>query len=171
MRRMAGRQGRQFPSQLHPRIQSIPNIPGLPPADPEQRAGTGRSECPRRPFRRMLQQQHCEPCTRATPPVPADEAQRLRREIPEWKLEGKRLVREWRMQDFQEALALANAIGALAEREQHHPDLHLTDYKRLRVELSTHAIHALSRNDFVLAAKIDALPEAACWPAPAPQRS
>ena len=108
----------------------------------------------------MLESLHCEPCTRATPPVPADEAQRLHREIPQWTLESKRLVREFRLKDFQEALALANAIGAVAEKEQHHPDLHLTDYKRLRVELSTHAIHALSKNDFVLAAKIDALPRA-----------
>lgn len=108
----------------------------------------------------MLQQQHCEPCTRETPPVAGEEAKRLHREIPGWKLEETRLVREWRLKDFQEALALANAIGAVAEREQHHPDLHLTDHKRLRVELSTHAIHALSTNDFVLAAKIDALPEA-----------
>ena len=69
-------------------------------------------------------------------------------------------MREWRLKDFQECMALANAIAGVAEQEQHHPDLHLTDYKRLRVELSTHAIHALSKNDFVLAAKIDALPEA-----------
>lgn len=82
------------------------------------------------------------------------------RELPTWRLEGKRLVREWRLDDFQACLALANAIGALAETEGHHPDLHLTDHKRLRVELSTHAIHDLSRNDFVLAAKIDALPDA-----------
>lgn len=105
----------------------------------------------------MLQQQHCEPCTRATPPVEGDEARRLHREVPAWRLEPKRLVREWRLKDFAQALALANAIGAVAEQEQHHPDLHLTDYRRLRVELSTHAIQALSRNDFVLAAKIDAL--------------
>jgi 4a-hydroxytetrahydrobiopterin dehydratase len=108
----------------------------------------------------MLQQQHCEPCTRETPPIVGEEARRLHREVPEWRLEKDRLVREFRLKDFREALALANAIGAVAEQEQHHPDLHLTEYKRLRVELSTHAIHALSKNDFVLAAKIDALPEA-----------
>jgi 4a-hydroxytetrahydrobiopterin dehydratase len=108
----------------------------------------------------MLEQQRCEPCTRATPPVQGEEARRLHQEIPAWTLEEKRLVRDWRLKDFRQALALANAIGRVAEQEQHHPDLHLTDYKRLRVELSTHAIHALSMNDFVLAAKIDALPEA-----------
>lgn len=108
----------------------------------------------------QLAQQRCEPCTRATPPVPPDEAQRMLRELPQWRMEGKRLVREWRRKDFQDALGLANAIGEVAEQEGHHPDLHLTDYKRLRAELSTHAIHDLSRNDFVLAAKIDALPQA-----------
>jgi 4a-hydroxytetrahydrobiopterin dehydratase len=46
-------------------------------------------------------------------------------------------------------------IAALAEREQHHPDLHVEGYRRLSVELTTHAIGGLSMNDFFLAAKID----------------
>ncbi|MEO2002021.1 MAG: 4a-hydroxytetrahydrobiopterin dehydratase [Pirellulales bacterium] len=48
-------------------------------------------------------------------------------------------------------------MGALAEREQHHPDLHLESYRKVRVEIYTHAIGGLSENDFILAAKIDAV--------------
>ena len=50
-----------------------------------------------------------------------------------------------------------NNLGALAEREQHHPDLHLEGYRRVWIEIYTHAIGGLSENDFILAAKIDAL--------------
>jgi 4a-hydroxytetrahydrobiopterin dehydratase len=56
-----------------------------------------------------------------------------------------------------EALQLANKIGDLAEQEQHHPDLHLTGYRLLRVDLTTHAIGGLSENDFIVAAKINQL--------------
>ena len=104
-----------------------------------------------------LAQQHCEPCDAKTPRIGRAEAERLALSLPGWRLEGgaTRLVREWTLKDFRAALALANGIGRIAEGEGHHPDLHLTGYKRLRVELSTHAIEGLSRNDFILAAKID----------------
>jgi 4a-hydroxytetrahydrobiopterin dehydratase len=50
-----------------------------------------------------------------------------------------------------------NRIAELSEAEGHHPDLHLTGYRNLKIELTTHAISGLSDNDFILAAKIDAL--------------
>ena len=106
-----------------------------------------------------LAQQHCEPCDAKTPRIGRAEAERLALSIPAWRVRGAstRLVREWTLKDFRAALALADEIGRIAEEEGHHPDLHLTEYKRLRVELSTLAIEGLSRNDFVLAAKIDRL--------------
>jgi 4a-hydroxytetrahydrobiopterin dehydratase len=58
-------------------------------------------------------------------------------------------------------MELATAVGRLAEEEQHHPDLHITGYRNLRIDLTTHAIDGLSENDFILAAKIDALDGAA----------
>jgi 4a-hydroxytetrahydrobiopterin dehydratase len=50
-----------------------------------------------------------------------------------------------------------NNVGPLAEREQHHPDLHLEGYRNIWIEMYTDAISGLSENDFILAAKIDAL--------------
>jgi len=50
-----------------------------------------------------------------------------------------------------------NRIAELSEAEGHHPDLHMTGYRNLKIELTTHAIGGLSENDFILAAKIDAL--------------
>ena len=121
------------------------------------------------PPSQSLARQHCEPCDAKTPRIGRAEAERLRLSIPAWRLKGAatRLVREWTLKDFRAALALANEIGQIAEEEGHHPDLHLTDYKRLRVELSTHAIQGLSRNDFVLAAKIDQVAPASKAPRPA----
>ncbi|MHB1262608.1 MAG: 4a-hydroxytetrahydrobiopterin dehydratase [Thermoplasmatota archaeon] len=104
-----------------------------------------------------LAQQRCEPCDAKTPRIGRAEAERQVLSLPAWRLRGgaTRLVREWTLKDFRAALALANEIGRIAEEQGHHPDLHLTEFKRVSVELSTHAIKGLSRNDFVLAAKID----------------
>ena len=56
------------------------------------------------------------------------------------------------------AMDFFNKVAALAEEEGHHPDLHLVGYRNVAIEIWTHAIGGLSENDFILAAKIDALP-------------
>ena len=63
------------------------------------------------------------------------------------------------MKNFLTAVHFIDAVAQIAETENHHPDLHLTAYRKLRIELSTHAIDGLSENDFILAAKIDKLPK------------
>jgi len=68
----------------------------------------------------------------------------------------QRLRREFRFADFRQAMDFAVQVGELAEREQHHPDLQLS-WGRVVVETWTHKIRGLHRNDFILAAKIDAL--------------
>ena len=80
---------------------------------------------------------------------------------PDWKLlpDGKTIRREWQMKDFPAAVDLIIGIRDLAEAMDHHPDLHLTGYRRLAAELSTHSIEGLSENDFVLAAQIEGLPK------------
>jgi 4a-hydroxytetrahydrobiopterin dehydratase len=62
------------------------------------------------------------------------------------------------VKDFLTAIQFFQDIARVAEAEDHHPDLHLTGYRNVAVELSTHAIGGLSENDFILAAKIDAIP-------------
>jgi 4a-hydroxytetrahydrobiopterin dehydratase len=95
------------------------------------------------------------------PLAPAEIAE-LSKQVPNWRLApgGKRIRREWRVRDFASALDFFNQIGAVADAEDHHPDLHLTGYRNVAIELSTHAIGGLSENDFILAAKIDRLPVA-----------
>jgi 4a-hydroxytetrahydrobiopterin dehydratase len=61
------------------------------------------------------------------------------------------------LKNFRECIKLVNNVGALSQREQHHPDLHLEGYRNVWIEIYTHAIGGLSENDFILAAKIDSL--------------
>jgi 4a-hydroxytetrahydrobiopterin dehydratase len=84
-----------------------------------------------------------------------DEAARLLAELDGWTIEGgKHLVRRWKLADFKAALAFVNRIGAIAEREDHHPDIEL-GWGRVAVELWTHTAGGLTENDFIVAAKID----------------
>lgn len=94
------------------------------------------------------------------PPLNCAEAEILLRQIPNWLINGDctTIGRSYTFANFAAALVFMDRVGALAEAEGHHPDLHLTNFKRLTVDLSTHAIKGLSINDFILAAKIDQLP-------------
>ena len=71
-------------------------------------------------------------------------------------IDGQRLEREYRLPDFAAGLALVNRIGALAEAQDHHPDL-LLAWGRVRITVWTHSVGGLSLNDFILAAHIDRL--------------
>ena len=102
----------------------------------------------------------CVPCHGGVPPAAEPEIAQLKPLIPDWRLverEGiRRLERVFTFTDFAGALAFTNRVGALAEAEGHHPAL-LTEWGRVTVTWWTHAIRGLHRNDFVMAAKTDAL--------------
>jgi 4a-hydroxytetrahydrobiopterin dehydratase len=76
---------------------------------------------------------------------------------PDWRREGQELVRDLELDDFAQAVARVNAIAAEAERADHHPDLLIHSYRRLRITLSTHSAGGLTDSDFELARTIDAL--------------
>ncbi len=106
-----------------------------------------------------LREKHCVPCEGGVRPMAAKEARERLEELQGWRLvKGKALRLELEMLDFPAAIEFIHDVAQTAESEGHHPDLHLTGYRHLAVELSTHAIGGLSLNDFILAAKIDALP-------------
>ena len=105
-----------------------------------------------------LAQRRCKPCEGGTEPLPASAARTLLQDLKGWELVGGTAIRKTvACKHFLDAVGLIQKIAPLAEAEDHHPDLHLTGYKRLTIELSTHAIRGLSENDFILAAKIDQL--------------
>lgn len=101
----------------------------------------------------------CVPCRGDTPPLHGDALEALIGELGgDWRVvEGHHLEKEYRFANFREALAFTNAVGALAEEQDHHPDIHLA-WGRVRLEIWTHRIGGLTESDFVLAAKADALP-------------
>jgi 4a-hydroxytetrahydrobiopterin dehydratase len=107
-----------------------------------------------------LTTEKCTACRRDAPPVTKDEIPELALQIPDWILlerEGiPRLERIFKFQNFADALQFSNRVGALAEQEGHHPAI-LTEWGRVIVTFWTHKIRNLHRNDFIMAAKVDAL--------------
>lgn len=108
--------------------------------------------------KKSLSKRRCVPCEGGVKPLSQKEAQELLKELNDWNLvdEGRLLAKHFIFKDFARTMAFTNKIAAIAEEENHHPDLTIS-YGSLMVELSTHAIGGLSENDFILAAKIDAL--------------
>ena len=108
-----------------------------------------------------LLKKKCVPCEGGVAPLSRENAQGYLAGLKEWALseDGKAIRCQYVMKDFMTAVELINRIAEIAEAEDHHPDVHLTGYRKLAVELSTHAIDGLSLNDFILAAKIDRLPK------------
>ena len=106
-----------------------------------------------------LSQRKCKPCEGGVTPLPESAARALLRDVEGWELaaDGKAIRKTVKCKDFLDAVGLIQRIAPVAEAEDHHPDLHLTGYRKLTIELSTHAIGGLSENDFILAAKIDQL--------------
>ncbi len=105
-----------------------------------------------------LTQKHCVPCEGGVMPLFKQDAEEMLKQIPEWTLwpDAKTISREFSFKDFKGAFAFATKVAELAEAEGHHPDM-LISWGKVGIELSTHAIGGLSENDFILAAKIDAV--------------
>jgi DNA-3-methyladenine glycosylase len=95
-----------------------------------------------------------------TPLLKPAERKQLAARVPKWKVTGKRLARDLAMKDFDEAIALVRAVADLARRADHHPDIHLTDYRKVRIETWSHDAGGLTVRDFSLAEEIDAFAEA-----------
>lgn len=88
--------------------------------------------------------------------MPREEAETYLGEIAGWNLiDDRQIEKNYRFKDFRAALRFVNRVGEIAEAEDHHPDILIHDWNRVRLTLSTHAINGLSGNDFILAAKID----------------
>lgn len=102
----------------------------------------------------------CKPCEGGVDPCPLPEAEQQLAKLPGWYLthDGQRIRKDWTVKDFMTGLRFFQQVADVAEEDGHHPDLHLERYRRVSIELWTHAIGGLSENDFILAAKIDRIP-------------
>jgi 4a-hydroxytetrahydrobiopterin dehydratase len=106
----------------------------------------------------QLAEKQCVPCRGGVEPLKGEVIGQLAGQLqPDWEVVGEHhLEREYKFKDFRQALEFVNRVGELAEQENHHPDI-LLSYGKVVVQLWTHKIHGLHENDFILAAKIDAL--------------
>ena len=108
----------------------------------------------------QLTRKRCVPCEGGVPKYSPAEAQAQVARLTGWRLthDGERIRKDWTVKNFMAGIEFFNAVARVAEEDNHHPDLHLESYRKLWIELWTHAIGGLSENDFILAAKIDQLP-------------
>ena len=106
-----------------------------------------------------LTQKHCKPCEGGVDPLTLDAAKALLVQLnADWSLndEGKEISRLFTFKNYYQTMAFVNAAAWIAHGEDHHPDMEV-GYNRCRISYSTHAIGGLSENDFICAAKTDAL--------------
>lgn len=115
-------------------------------------AGGGPSE--------LTKASKCVPCEGiGSALAPGQVAELAASKTPAWTVseDAKRLHRSWTRASFPDAMAFVNRVADVAEAEGHHPDIHITDWNRVRIELWTHALGGLTENDFIVAMKVDAV--------------
>lgn len=106
-----------------------------------------------------LAEQKCEACHGGTPKLEDDSIQQYKSGLThDWEVrEGRKLRYPFKLTDFNAAMNFANEVARLAEAEDHHPTMTIKP-GQVTVVLTTHTIGGLSANDFIMAAKIEALP-------------
>jgi 4a-hydroxytetrahydrobiopterin dehydratase len=103
-----------------------------------------------------LAHRKCKPCEGGVPAYGAQQAQDMLRSLKGWILEDGKLVKVYPFGNYHHTMAFVNALAWISHREDHHPDLEV-GYNKCRVTYWTHALGGLSENDFICAAKCDAL--------------
>jgi 4a-hydroxytetrahydrobiopterin dehydratase len=99
----------------------------------------------------------CIPCRGNIPALKGSELRALHTQVPEWTVvEEHHLTRNFGFPDFKQALGFVNQVGAVAEKEGHHPDI-LLAWGKAEITMWTHKINGLTESDFIMAAKIDQL--------------
>lgn len=105
-----------------------------------------------------LIQQKCVPCEGGMEPLKRQEFSQYLPQVKEWEVvEDKKLEKRFKFKDFKQALGFVNQVGSLAEKEDHHPNIYLYGWNKVKITLTTHVIGGLSLNDFIMATKIDNL--------------
>ena len=103
-----------------------------------------------------LASKRCGPCEKGMAPLPDDRVATLLKQVPGWERKGGEIARTFSFKNYYETMAFVNAAAWVSHREDHHPDLEV-GYNKCRVRYSTHSVGGLSENDFICAAKVDAL--------------
>ena len=125
----------------------------LPPPCTRERVGWGeRSEY----FDMQLSQMKCRELPKGTPALSRKQIVEYLKQIPGWKLKRGVIEKTFSFKNFYETIAFVNAMAFIANSQNHHPDLEV-GYNKCSVKYSTHSVGGLSKNDFICAARIEAL--------------
>ena len=103
-----------------------------------------------------LAHRKCQPCEGGVAPLKPREIDNLLKQLDGWEHVEGVIAKTYGFKNYYQTMAFVNAAAWLSHREDHHPDL-VVGYNTCRVQYSTHAIGGLSENDFICAAKVDAL--------------
>lgn len=105
---------------------------------------------------RNLRARRCKSCTAATPPLDQEQINALMKQLDGWMQHDDVIDKTFLFNNYPQAISFVNAVAWVSNQEDHHPELTIT-YNKCKVAYSTHAINGLSENDFICAAKVDAL--------------
>jgi 4a-hydroxytetrahydrobiopterin dehydratase len=103
-----------------------------------------------------LSQRKCQACSGEGARLDDKQVAALLAQVPDWERTGDEIARTFKFANYHETMAFVNATAWVSHREDHHPDLEV-GYNKCRVRYSTHSVGGLSENDFICAAKIEAL--------------
>ena len=103
-----------------------------------------------------LTKSKCKPCVGGTSPLNTDEISRLLNQLQGWTFDKGVIAKTYAFKNYYQTMAFVNASAWISHREDHHPDI-VVGYNQCRVSYVTHAVSGLSENDFICAAKLDAL--------------
>ncbi len=103
-----------------------------------------------------LTSKQCEPCAAGAPALSPDRVHSLLKQLDGWTLYDRLIGKTFEFKNYYQTMAFVNAVAWLSHREDHHPEM-TVGYNKCHVEYTTHALNGLSENDFICAAKVDAL--------------
>ena len=103
-----------------------------------------------------LADKKCKPCEGGVAPLTFEVADALLEQLEDWERDGAEISKTYTFKNYYQTMAFVNAAAYISHKEDHHPDM-LVSYKTCTVAYTTHAIGGLSENDFICAAKLDAL--------------
>lgn len=105
-----------------------------------------------------LIEQSCKAFKKGDPPLSMENANQLLQQLNDWTLnqENRTIERRFGFKNYYETIAFVNAAAWISHKEDHHPDMEV-GYNRCVVRYTTHSVNGLSENDFICAAKLDAL--------------
>ena len=103
-----------------------------------------------------LASKHCQPCAKGAPALESERAKQLLATLPGWSSDVRSISKTFAFENYHQTIAFVNASAWVSHREDHHPDLEV-GYNKCVVRYSTHSVNGLSENDFICAARLEAL--------------